>query len=146
MNPGVSGFDLLLPVGISQDPTVKLQEADVRRTTKLGRLARGGPLGTGRPTLRQRDRGPEVELGAVAQHVLPDRRAVNVFQNVGVFDFRPHISSDEIEHVLHPDRISRWRVFLKILPVGLDDRIVDAPDVAEFPASRIDAHCPRQFE
>src|SRR5437660_8950246 len=26
----------------SQDPTVKLQEADVRRTTKLGHLARGG--------------------------------------------------------------------------------------------------------
>jgi len=25
-----------------QDPTVKLQEADVCRTTKLGRLARGG--------------------------------------------------------------------------------------------------------
>src|SRR5262249_32833841 len=49
--------------------------------------------------------------------VLPDRRAVNVFQNVGVFDFRPDISRDEIEHVLHPDQISRWRVFLKILPV-----------------------------
>ena len=44
----------------SQDPTVKLQDADVRRTTKLGRLARGGFPGTGRPTLRQRDRGPEV--------------------------------------------------------------------------------------
>jgi len=38
--------------------------------------------------------------------VLPDRRAVNVFQNVGVFDFRPDISSYEIEHVLHPDQIS----------------------------------------
>jgi hypothetical protein len=73
--------------------------------------------------------------------VLPDRRAVNVFQNVGVLDFRPDISSDEIEHVLHPHQISRGRVFLKIFPVGLDDRIVDVSDVTEFTASRVDAHC-----
>ena len=34
--------DPLLPVGIPKTRRVKLQEADVRRTTKLGRLARGG--------------------------------------------------------------------------------------------------------
>ena len=52
--------DPLLPVGIPKTRRVKLQEAGVRRTTKLGRLARGGSLGIGRRTLRQRDRGPEV--------------------------------------------------------------------------------------
>jgi hypothetical protein len=65
---------------------------------------------------------------------------VNVFQNVGVFDFCADISGGEIKHVLHPDQISRARVLLKILPVGLDDGIVDVPDVAEFPASRVDGH------
>src|SRR5882724_9977552 len=43
-----------------QDPTVKLQEADVRRTSKLGRLVSGGFPRHRLATLRQRDRGPEV--------------------------------------------------------------------------------------
>jgi hypothetical protein len=43
-----------------QDPTVNLQEADVRRTTKLGRLARGGFPRHRQATLRQRDRDPGV--------------------------------------------------------------------------------------
>src|SRR6266436_10371636 len=41
-----------------QDPTVKLQEADVRRTSKLGRLVSGGFPRHRLATLRQRDRGP----------------------------------------------------------------------------------------
>jgi hypothetical protein len=40
----------------SSDPTVKLQEADVRQATKLGRLARGGFPRHRQAPLRQRDR------------------------------------------------------------------------------------------
>ena len=52
--------DPLLPVGIPKTRRVKLQEADAPPNHKVRPPCARWLLGTGRRTLRQRDRGPEV--------------------------------------------------------------------------------------